>query len=172
MLSELQRRLMDKVQKQTLPARLLLSRFYFPDEELRRKSEYLDNSWSFWYYLGSEERPRRVLDVGSKLGLEAACCVLGARRSVLASVHAKRTRFTAVNLKLAGAGVEFDCGGDWDLALVGGDFLDRLDFIWGKMRLGGLILTNDNEVLENFAKVKNRVPVFCKLRGVVGLLRK
>lgn len=174
MLSELQHRLVERVKKQTLPARLLLQRFRFPDESMRKKPEFTDNAWMpFWYYLGAEEKPKSLLDVGSKLGLEAACCVLGAKQPVTTSIHAPASCFTSSNIKLAGGDVLLECGGDWDLAVVNGDFSDRLDSIWSKMKLGGLICVTDNrEGLESFAKVKNRVPVFCKLRYSVGLLRK
>jgi hypothetical protein len=174
MSQELQYNLMQRLKKKTLPVKALLSRFYFPNDELRKRPEYQDNAWMpFWYYLGLEERPKRLLDMGSELGLETACCIIGSKPPLLVSIQELRSRFTVKNIKMTGADMEFDCGFGWDLAIVHGDFSDHLDSIWDSMKLGGLICMTDNKkTLSSFAEIKNRVPTFCKLRYSIGLLRK
>ncbi len=163
--------LREKLKKGNLTSRLLLKRFRFIDDAMRQKSAYLDpKGMPFYYYLGEELKPQRIVSVGGHLALEASCCALGAKSKEIALFGQDESRFAKANVKLSGAKVG---AANWDLAIVFSDFCDHLDLIWGGLTLGGhLCVVNAEQAMLDFAKIKNRAPEFIKARDSVGLLRK
>jgi len=170
---KLQETLMNHMKKRILPSRFFLNKISFPNEDLRHKPEYQDYYWGFWYYLGREEKPKNLLDVGNHFGLEAAFCVEGSKPPILVNFcNTKEPRFAIANVKNVGGNVD-NHKHDWDVGIVNGEFSGLLPSIWDGMKLGGLLCVIDaKEAIEEFAKVKNRNVVFCELRHNIGLLRK
>lgn len=161
MLDDIQKPLMDKVLNSTLTTYSLLKRFYSNNE----KSQLY---WLFWHYLGEMIQPKRILSIGGELGLEASCAC---RKSEMALYEAKNPRFAIKNVKISG-GLLSNIK-SWDLAIIHNEYHNYLDFIWNNMTLDGLIcVVGANNTFQDFAKVKNREPIYFELKHVIGVIQK
>lgn len=164
--------MLEKLSAHNLPARLLLNRFRFVDDSLRKKTAFLDpEGMPLYYYLGQELCPKKVTCIGGFLGLQMSCLILGAKSKEVVLYEQDNWRFARANVKIAGAKIYNQQ--TWDLALVFADFCHYLDFIWLKMNLNGhLCVVNNKEALTKFAEVKNREVRFVEGRDKVGIIRK
>jgi hypothetical protein len=161
MLDDIQKPLMDKLLNSTLTTSSILKRFYSNKEN----SQFY---WAFWHYLGEMIQPKRILSVGGDLCLEASCAC---RKSEVVLYEAKNPRFATKNIKISG-GVLSNIK-SWDLAIIHNEYNSHLDFIWNGMVLDGLIcVINAGNDFQDFAKVKNREPIYFELKHVVGVIQK
>jgi hypothetical protein len=163
------KRIIERFHKRTISHKVLLNKFYFPNDDLRQKSKYQDIA--FWYCLGDGIRPKSLLDVGTEFGLEASCVITGAKTSPLVSLCDAKNRFVHSNIRLAGGRLSEQS--NWELGIVNGEFCDLLPSIWNGLKLDGLLCVIDyREAFQEFALVKNRTPILCEFRQKIGLLRK
>lgn len=178
---EVQQRLAERIKKSNVPAHILTRKLRMT-YDLSRSSTYADSKWiPFWYDLGKEFKPKSILSMGDKLCVYTACLIIGAGgcEDVTYAEFGSSNRFTRQNLIISGAKkvksnieayVEQDA---FDFGIASGDFSGGFDFIWGALKLGGVLCVIDaGTQFEEFSKVKNRSSITFKLRHNIGLLRK
>lgn len=67
-----------KIQKASIPPRILLSKFRFIDEASRYSRECLDPYYMpFYYFLGRHIPAKSLVEIGFGLGLNASCYLMG-----------------------------------------------------------------------------------------------
>ena len=72
--------LQEKLDRAAVPSRILLSGTKMYDESSRAASAYSDpRHFPFYYYLGQQLQPKKVLQVGAYLGLPAVCFLQGCK---------------------------------------------------------------------------------------------
>lgn len=156
-----------------IPARILLGKFRFPE---KRSGVYSDpNYMPFFYYLGSELKPKHVATFKPELGIRTACCVIGNREAKV-SLFGNVSSFVDTNVRLAG--VKPNIGNltesfdeKWDLVLVRN--MDYLELIWNKVNHGGFIcMLGQKQEFHDFCKCKNREPVIFKIRDGIILIER
>jgi len=190
---DLKERLTDRLKKQLIPARLVLSSFCFLDERLRENAIYQDSHYiPFFYYLGNELKPRKLAEFGCGIALYSSVCLLGSQGAykVLLVERDKREYYSArlakTNIKQLGLNPyicvsnqipEIYNQDEWDLVLINDDyFLEHLDLIWKKISLNGHLcfmdLNNKSKEISDFCKVKNREAMVIDARYNMYIIRK
>jgi hypothetical protein len=169
--------LIDKLKKRTIPPRILLGKFNFPKDSCSF-SDYAP----FFYYLGSELKPKHLAEFDCGVGVGAGCCVLGSKSTKVSLFLEKEARFADTNVRLAGVKPKIYVGKltdsflntleeVWDLAIVRNS--DFLEFIWNKLNYGGIIcMIGNDKSFCSFCKTKNRDPVIFKIRDGIFLVEK
>jgi hypothetical protein len=70
--------LQEKLHKQIIPARILLGKFSFIDDNARKSHAYVDpNYMPFYYYLGGQVKAKNLAVFGVGIGISAACYLMG-----------------------------------------------------------------------------------------------
>jgi hypothetical protein len=82
------KKLQDKLNKQTIPARILLGKFSFIDDDARKSHAYVDpNYMPFYYYLGNQVKAKNLAIFGVGIGLSAVCCLMGNKAEHFTSIQ-------------------------------------------------------------------------------------
>lgn len=79
-LNELKQQLELRLSKAPVSSRVFLDRFRLISESSRLTSSYCDSRYApFYYYLGCEVKPKRMVEVGFRLGLLSGCFLMGCK---------------------------------------------------------------------------------------------
>ena len=172
-----------------MSSRVLLSRTKVFDESVRSCSIYADNRhFPFYYYLGQQIKPEKVMQVGPYLGLPAACFLQGCRSVKEWLCVGERTRITESNIQL-------HCKGwvvmvDWDssffepyksdIAFLSQQFpkedaMGHMEFLWDHLEPEGLLVVDYitvSSAFTDFCRVKNRDPIIFQTRHSVGIVQR
>lgn len=183
--------LAEKLEHGLIDPRVLLSSAKMLDETSRRSPAYDDPKYlSFYYALGEFKRPKKVIQIGSKMGLIGHCLCQGAKtveRWVAYDTPetAPPARVTHANLRAhcPVAQVTLTTEGftetGFDMAILSGDYGDEtlgfLNLLWDRISGGGLLVADyihDDAVgcFSQFSKGKNREPFYFRTRYGVGIL--
>lgn len=172
-----------------MSSRILLSRTKVFDELARSCSIYADNRhFPFYYYLGQQVKPKKVMQVGPYLGLPAACFLQSARSVKEWLCVGERTRITESNIQLHCKGwvVMVEWSSSFyesyksDIAFLSQQFtkeetMVHMEFLWDHLEPEGLLvvdyITVSNAFVE-FCRVKNRTPTIFQTRHSIGIVQK
>lgn len=178
-----------KIATGTMSSRILLSHTKVFDESVRFSSIYADNRhFPFYYYLGQQINPEKVMQIGPYLGLPAACFLQGGRSVKEWMCVGERSKITESNIRL-------HCKGwavlvDWesvlcesykaDVAFLSQQFskeqsIEHMGFLWDHLKSEGLLvvdyITTSNAFAE-FCRVKNRTPIIFQTRHSIGIIQR
>ena len=176
---DLKTKLIDRLKK-TLPPRILLGKFCFPDG---RQGIYADPNYiSFFYYLGSELKPKCMAEFDCEIGIRAACCALGSKDTKISLFLEGVSRFADANVRLAGVKPNVYVGKltertlelieeSWNLVIVRN--VEFLNVIWNKVPHGGVVcMVGKDQAFHDFCKSKNREPIVFQVRDGVILIER
>lgn len=178
----------NKLEKQLIPAKILLDKFKAIDETSKHVSAYTDPNYApFYYYLGTQIEPRNFVEIGFKLGLLSGCFFQGCKTVNNFLGFQQKTdefyspRMAKSNVKRFFKGnFDFYLGNltdedwinhfsknNWDLVLINEqnnyDFYRMcLDIVWDKLEYGGLIVI---EYATNHEPCKKSFSDFCKIKN-------
>ena len=157
-----------KLEKQLIPARILLDKFRIIDETSRRVSAYTDPNYApFYYYIGTLLDPKNVADFGFRLGLLSGCFLKGCKTVKNFLGFQQKTdeyyspRLGRANIKSVFKGnFDFYLGSildnefidkwnkiNWDVVIVNEEkdydfYRTCFDVIWNKLENNGLIISD------------------------------
>lgn len=177
-----------KLEKQLIPATILLDKFKAIEETSKHVSAYTDPNYApFYYYLGTLIEPKNFVEIGFKLGLLSGCFFQGCKTVKNFLGFQQKTdefyspRMAKSNIKRFFKGdFDFYLGettdkewlncfskNNWDLVLVNEqkdyDFYRMcLDVVWEKLENGGLIVV---EYALNHEPCKKAFSDFCKIKN-------
>lgn len=189
-LGSLEKRLNEELDSALISSRVLLSRFRLIDENSRRAGAYQDPRYApFFYHLGKHIQPKRVVEIGVRLGLLSGSFFQSCKSAQEYVGFQQKgeefysPRLAKANLKDVFKGDVFIYVGDldeaWvknlhpiptvsanDLAIVNDsvghdDLRNHLDHIWNSMKLDGLIVVDG--IGEK--STKDAFTAFCKLKN-------
>ena len=181
--------LQKKLDRAAVPSSILLGRTKMVDESSRSTGAYSDpRHFPFYYYLGQQLEPKKVLQVGAYLGLPAVCFLQGCRTvedwycvGETSKMAIKNTRFYHRSaLFPSWESCDSKDLAEWDLALLTQDFPPEqsqwsLEFLWKRLVSEGLLVMDyisSSNVFHDFCRVKNREPVFFTTRYTIGIVQK
>lgn len=185
-----------KLESYLVDSDILLGTCKLLDSESRSSPAFKDRKYlPFYYHLGTQTAPKRVVQFGSKLGLIGACFMQGCKtvehwlavdppepkpaHPVIQSNLSKFCKGEVAALELGGFLLSTER--DIDLGLVTekfpkDKFVEHLEFLWEHLRPEGLLVADYidddavRESFEGFCRVKNREPDVYKTRYGVGIL--
>ena len=188
----------DKLER-GMPPSILLGSARFINSDARNSSELTDPRYlPFYYYLGSQCRPRCVLQIGSKLGLPGLCFLQSCKTVEAWSILDLKNDSPVYSSTIVGNTCRFlrgqcsyivdeptrlqhkICSKNWDLILV----LDEngpneyMNVMWDHLATEGLLVVDYifrdsiGESFHTFCRVKNRVPVVFETRHGVGIVER
>jgi predicted O-methyltransferase YrrM len=199
---------MDKLKKlleeklaKNLPSSIFLSNMRFLDESSRFTAAYQDPSYiPFYYFLGTFIKPKKVIEIGFKLGLFSGNLFKGCKETTkfLAFQEEKSEFYSA---RLAKSNVKDNYKGElvvcvgslpefealvnqdqWDCVIFNEETsYDKgrqyLEIVWHKLNLNGIIVIDhlskhNQELYKDFCKIKNRQETVVQTRYNVGLIQK
>lgn len=172
-----------------MSSRILLSCTKVFDESVRSCSIYADNrNFPFYYYLGQQVKPKKVIQVGPYLGLPAACFLQSSRSVKEWLCVGERSRITESNIKLHCKGwvVLVDWGSSFyeqnksDIAFLSQQFskeetMEYMEFLWDHLESEGLLVVDyitASNAFAGFCKVKNRTPIIFQTRHGIGVVQR
>jgi len=187
--------LQTKLEKQLIPARILLDKFRIIEETSRQASAYTDPNYApFYYYLGSLVEFKSLVEIGFRLGLLSGCFMKGCKTLRNFFGFQQKTeefyspRLARANIRNCFKG-NFDYYlGDisdqqfneklnkhiWDVVIVNEerdyDFHRMcLDIVWNKLGSDGLIIM---DYVINNENCKKAFSDFCKSKNVEPIIFK
>jgi predicted O-methyltransferase YrrM len=172
-----------------LSAKILLSSARLFDESLRSSSIYADNRhFPFYYHLGRQIAPQKVIQVGPYLGLPAACFLQSCWDVKEWVCVDDPSPITELNVRLYSFGrgrvymwSKGDCEGyRADAAFLSqefpeADYRENLEFLWDHLESEGLLVADyitSSNAFSAFCRVKNRTPVVFQTRHSVGVIQR
>jgi predicted O-methyltransferase YrrM len=189
-LQELKLKLTDKLTKSVLNSRILLDKMRLIDESSRETAAYTDPTYApFYYYLGTMVKPKRVMEMGFRLGLLSSCFLKGcntvekflafqeqsnsfySERLGRANVRDsyKKSMDIHVGLCTDDGFVSKLSANEWDLVIVNEEMtydkhMTYLDLLWPHMALDGLIVM---DYVVRHPPAGQSFRDFCKAKGRV-----
>lgn len=185
-----------------LPAHVFLDDLCLPDEGLRKSSEYNDpRHYPFFYWLGVHFKPKRILEIGFKLGL-STCCFFKSCKTVEDYYAFYETKEEYYSPRLGKKNVKKRFKGDFVLLttifpklndLLEGQFdlvfinetenYDKyrayLDLAWERINEKGLIIIDyinrlkpAKQAYVDFCSIQNKSETILDTRYGIGLIQK
>lgn len=200
-LRELEKTVSKDLENSFVSSKILLQKFRLIDENSRSTGAYADPRYvPFYYHLGKQVTPQKLLCVGFRLGLVPGC-LLKSCETVSKFLAVQRTSGNFYSPRLAAKNVRDNYKGifdfqlwenieantpfdndKWNLVLVDDEFdYDKcrivLDKIWDSTADNGLIVvdyldSHNGDAFRDFAKVHNREPIEFRTRYGTGVIER
>lgn len=183
--------LKSKLEKTDFDPEILLGSVKLLDEGSKETAAFKDSKYfPFYYHLGSQIKPKNVIQIGPKLGLVGACFLQSCKTVenwLIKDAFGEPIPFIRSNLrKFAPKNCLIEFGENdikADLALFTepcpkARFADFLNVLWDSLDSEGILLVDClfEEFVEHkfteFCSIKNREPVIFNTRYKVGIVTK
>ena len=190
----------NKFENRDIATDVILPNVKLLDTSSRQSPAFNDPRYlPFYYRLGCEIKPKKVLQFGSKIGLVSAAFLKGCKTvDEWFFIDENKTYLNIIesNLKLNGCNkIEFRFLDKnpieneekfelyADIALIAEEYdskrlMTYMNFAWNSLKLDGLLVVDYIQKIDlhdafmSFCEIKNRTPVFFKTRYKVGVLTK
>jgi hypothetical protein len=190
----------NKFENRDIATDVILPNIKLLDTSSRQSPAFNDPRYlPFYYRLGCEIKPKKVLQFGSKIGLVSAAFLKGCKTvDEWFFIDENKTYLNIIesNLKLNGCNkIEFRFLDKnpieneekfelyADIALIAEEYdskrlMTYMNFAWNSLKLDGLLVVDyiqkidSHDAFMSFCEIKNRIPVFFKTRYKVGVLTK
>jgi predicted O-methyltransferase YrrM len=177
---------------QRISSKILLNGFRFIEESSRKTAAFQDPTYTpFYYHLGRQIEPKKMLIVGFGLGLSAGCFLKGCKTvdGILAIEELSTEYFSPRREFDFKMGNPFDLqeslrAHEWDLTLIDSEvnydkLRNYLDVIWANTAHNGLIVmehisgdSSTQKAFFDFCKIINREPFVFATRYGTGIVQK
>ena len=190
--------LKNKLSSSVINSSILLSKSKIFNSYFKETSEYKDNFYfPFYYHLGFQTNPKKVCQIGSKLGLIGAC-FLQSNKNVedwIIMDEIEEAVNSSINLIKSNikthSKVNVDCINInnslknidmfFDMCMLTDNFSEEktkiyLEFLWSHLNKEGLLVIDYiqngfmKDLFEEFCQIKNRIPVYFKTRYGIGIV--
>jgi hypothetical protein len=190
----------NKFENRDIATDVILPNIKLLDTSSRQSPAFNDPRYlPFYYRLGCEIKPKKILQFGSKIGLVSAAFLKGCKTvDEWFFIDENKTYLNIIesNLKLNGCNkIEFRFLDKnpieneekfelyADIALIAEEYdskrlMTYMNFAWNSLKSDGLLVVDyiqkidSHDAFMSFCEIKNRTPVFFKTRYKVGVLTK
>jgi hypothetical protein len=195
-LEEYFKKIEDNLKKGSITTDVIIPNVKLLNFSSKNSPEFNDfNYLPFYYHLGNYLKPKKVIQIGSKLGLVGACFLKSCKTVEEWTIYEdfnQNYRFVDSNLRLNGCKNilfknikkdEVENNKNTDIAFLSEKFDNEktvifLEFLWNSLKNDSYLIVDYikddqiSEIFQNFYFIKNRKPILFNTRYGLGILKR